>query len=169
MRIFVLTANYELRVSRKSHLPDHPFLRCLHIIIIILAKWISGAEQRGSRVCEPVTSEVALCAVHCSIVLMHHPCICNPWPTACTSKPYIPQGTRTYDPSISWGTCGSVPLCSAQWYELSVCLPLGWSRKWIFDYHVSRKYLRKCFQLRVITRNYDVSKCTQKLEITMSR
>jgi hypothetical protein len=24
MRIFVLTANYELRVSRKSHLRDHP-------------------------------------------------------------------------------------------------------------------------------------------------
>jgi hypothetical protein len=45
---------------------------------------------------------------------------------------------------------------------------LGWSRRWIFEY-VSRKNPRKCFQLRVIKRNYDVSKCTQKFDITMSR
>ncbi len=37
------------------------------------------------------------------------------------------------------------------------------------NYRVSRKYPRKCFQLRVITRNYNVSKSTQKFEITMLR
>ncbi len=35
MRIFVLTATYELRVSRKSHLRDHPIARlhgtCMHM------------------------------------------------------------------------------------------------------------------------------------------
>ncbi len=28
MHVFVLTATYELRVSRKSHLRDHPSLAC---------------------------------------------------------------------------------------------------------------------------------------------
>ncbi len=37
------------------------------------------------------------------------------------------------------------------------------------NYRVSRNYPRKCSQLRVITRNYEGSKCTQKFEITMSR
>ncbi len=31
MRIFVLTATYGLRVSRKSHLRDHPSLNILRI------------------------------------------------------------------------------------------------------------------------------------------
>ncbi len=38
-----------------------------------------------------------------------------------------------------------------------------------FNYRVSRNYPRKCSQLRVITRNYEGSKCTQKFEITMSQ
>ena len=38
---------------------------------------------------------------------------------------------------------------------------VGWSRKF-FNYRVSRNYPRKCSQLRVITRNYEGSKCTQK-------
>jgi hypothetical protein len=49
------------------------------------------------------------------------------------------------------------------WYEDR---KIGWSRKWIFNY---RNYSPKCSQLRVITRNYEGSKCTQKFEITMSR
>ncbi len=38
MRIFVLTATYELRVSRKSHLRDHPNLyTCAMVLDSVLA------------------------------------------------------------------------------------------------------------------------------------
>ena len=53
---------------------------------------------------------------------------------------------------------------------------IGWSRKWIFEHHVSRKYPRKCFQLRVITMSLNVHKgsklrCRDRCNfvITMSR
>jgi hypothetical protein len=40
MRIFVLTANYELRVSRKIHLRDHPS----HIILILI---VCAVQDQG--------------------------------------------------------------------------------------------------------------------------
>jgi hypothetical protein len=44
MRIFVLTATYELRVSRKSHLRDHPNLyTCAMVLDSVLA---SGAVDQ---------------------------------------------------------------------------------------------------------------------------
>jgi hypothetical protein len=35
MRIFVLTATYELRVSRKSHFRDHPRYRVADFLILV--------------------------------------------------------------------------------------------------------------------------------------
>jgi hypothetical protein len=71
------------------------------------------------------------------------------------------------------GECYRVGLCQHRVYSiLWICVM---KKEWgghvseFFYFRISRKYARKCFQCRVITRNYEVSKLMRKLVITMSQ
>ncbi len=47
------------------------------------------------------------------------------------------------------------------WIKTKNHLTLGWSRKWIFNYRISRNYPRKCSQLRVFTKALNVLKSSK--------
>ncbi len=66
MRIFVLTATYELRVSRKSHLRDHPIDR----VNLILSHPLSDdiADTTKSINFESVAAYIYYCIVRYSIM-----------------------------------------------------------------------------------------------------
>jgi hypothetical protein len=58
--------------------------------------------------------------------------------------------------------------CAKCLYPLLYCYK-GGHVSGFFNYRVSRNYPCKCSHLRIITRNYKGSKCTQKFEITTLR